>query len=163
MWPDLCGATREAGRGSYYSDGRPIVVEHDDIDPGDEVLRSIPLHALMGLSTVQRGPHTIMTMEMSDRIRGTVEGSIHGGILATFADVTCSTSLFGAYDYPANVPVTTDMHVRYFRQPRSGPLKAEARLVHQGRRILSAECAIVDGQDRALARSTATYMIVPMA
>lgn len=103
-----------------------------------------------------------MTMEMTDQVRGTGEGSIHGGILATFADVACSTSLFGAYDFPANVPVTTDMHVRYFRQPRSGPLKAEARLVHQGRRILSAECTVVDGHDRTLARSTATYMIVPM-
>jgi uncharacterized protein (TIGR00369 family) len=134
-----------------------------DPDPGDEILRSVPVHALMGLGTVQRGPHTVMTMEMTDRVRGMAEGSVHGGILATFADVACSTSLFGAYDFPANVPVTTDMHVRYFRQPRSGPLRADARLVHQGRRILSAECSVVDGHDRVLARSTATYMIVPLS
>ena len=134
----------------------------DEIDPGDQILRSIPVHALMGLSTVQRGPHTIMTMEMTERVRGTGEGSIHGGLLATLADVTCSTSLWGSYDYPTVVPVTTDMHVRYFRQPRSGPLRAEAQLVHQGRRILSSECVIVDGDNRVLARSTATYMLVTM-
>lgn len=143
--------------------GEQMMTDNLDPDPGDEILRSVPVHALMGLGTVQRGSHTIMTMEMTDRVRGMAEGSVHGGILATLADVACSTSLWGAYDYPAEVPVTTDMHVRYFRQPRSGPIKADARLVHQGRRILSSECVVVDGQDRVLARSTATYMIVPTA
>jgi len=75
---------------------------------------------------------------------------------------SCSTSLWGAYNHPFAVLVTTDMHVRHFRQPRSGPLKVEARLVHKGRRLLSSECVVVDSQDRVLARSTATYMLVPM-
>ena len=59
-------------------------------------------------------------------------------------------------------PVTTDMHVRYLRQPKSGPITATARLVHRGRRILSTECSIVDGDGRDLVRATATYMIVTM-
>jgi uncharacterized protein (TIGR00369 family) len=58
--------------------------------------------------------------------------------------------------------VTTDLHVRYYRQPRSSPITAQAHVVHRGRRILSVECSVVDGEDRQLARSTATYMIVPV-
>lgn len=52
------------------------------------------------------------------------------------------------------------MHVRYYRQPQGGPLIAEAKMVHKGRRLLSAECLVVDAEDRVLFRSTATFMLV---
>jgi uncharacterized protein (TIGR00369 family) len=59
------------------------------------------------------------------------------------------------------VPVTTDLHIRYYRQPHAGPITAEANLVYRGRRLLSRECAVTDAENRVLARSTATYMLVP--
>jgi hypothetical protein len=46
--------------------------------------------------------------------------------------------------------VTTDMHIRYYRQPKGGPLIAEAKMVHRGRRLLSAECTVLDASDRVL-------------
>jgi uncharacterized protein (TIGR00369 family) len=121
----------------------------------------VPLHSRMGLKVLQRQPKSVLTMELNDEVRGAVEGSVHGGMLATLADVTCAISLWGSYDADTHVPVTTDMHVRYYRQPRSGPITAVGQVVHRGRRLLSAECSIVDAEDRVLARSTATYMIVP--
>jgi uncharacterized protein (TIGR00369 family) len=124
--------------------------------------RMVPLHDRMGISIVRVSQDkTVLTMEMSNDVRGNAEHSVHGGILATFADVACATSLFGSYDHIAQIPGTTDMHVRYYRQPRDGPLKAEARVVHQGSRLLSAECSVIDAEQRVLIRSTATYMIVP--
>jgi uncharacterized protein (TIGR00369 family) len=71
-------------------------------------------------------------MELSDEVRGAFDGTIHGGILATLADVTCALSTWGTYDADLEVPVTTDMHIRYYRQPLSGPLAANAVLVHGG-------------------------------
>ena len=59
-------------------------------------------------------------------------------------------------------PVTTDMHVRYYQQPRSGPPMAEATVVHRGRRLLSTECAVRDAEQRILTGTTATYMLVPI-
>lgn len=53
------------------------------------------------------------------------------------------------------------MHIRYFGQPKAGPLTAEVEVVHGGRRLLSTECVITDAEERVLARSTATYMLVP--
>jgi acyl-coenzyme A thioesterase PaaI-like protein len=52
------------------------------------------------------------------------------------------------------------MHVRYYRQPKTGPLIAEATMVHKGRTLLSAECTVVDAENRVLIRTTATFMIV---
>ena len=137
-----------------------------DLSRATEINRLIPLHDLMRQTVVARdeqSEHSLtMTMELSDDVRGAAAGSIHGGILATFADVASAAALTGAYDGASAIPVTTDLHVRYYRQPRSGPLTAEARVVHRGRRLLSTECAIVDAEQRVLARTTATYMIVPL-
>lgn len=122
----------------------------------------VPLHNQMGLNVLGRDEKTIvMTMELSESVRGIAEGSIHGGMLATFADVASAFSLDQSYDPSLEVPVTTDMHIRYYRQPRSGPLRAEATVVHRGRRLLSSECSVADAEHRVLARSTATYMLVP--
>ena len=118
------------------------------------------LHDLMGLRAVARDEDSVtISMELSDGVRGFGEGSIHGGMLATFADVASVLTL--TYDGDSEIPVTTDLHVRYYRQPRSGPLTAEARVVHRGRRLLGTECVITDGEQRVLARTTATYMLVP--
>jgi uncharacterized protein (TIGR00369 family) len=83
------------------------------------------------------------------------------GMLATLADIASAMTLGSTFDPAAEIPVTTDMHIRYFRQPLAGPLTAEANLVHRGRRLLSCECAVTDAENRVLARSTATYMIAP--
>jgi len=115
----------------------------------------------MGLKILEHGPRTVATIELSDEVRGAFEGTIHGGILATLADVACALTVGGTYDVTEVVPVTTDLHVRYYRQPLSGPLTANATLVHSGRRILSSECSIVDNENRELARATASFMLVP--
>jgi uncharacterized protein (TIGR00369 family) len=127
----------------------------------NERVRRVPLHAHMDLKCIEHGPHTVATMELSDSVRGAAPGSVHGGMLATLADAASAWTLSGAYELGEEVPVTTDMHIRYYRQPQAGPLTAEANLVHRGRRLLSCECAVTDAENRVLARSTATYMLVP--
>ena len=118
-----------------------------------------PVHGVMGVKLVSLTP-TILTMELSDAVRGAAPGSVHGGLLATFADAASAVALWDAHDN-TELPVTTDMHVRYYRQPHSGPLTAEAQVVHRGRRLLSTECSVSDAEKRILVRSTATYMVVP--
>jgi uncharacterized protein (TIGR00369 family) len=119
-----------------------------------------PLHDVMGLKAIARDEDSVtISMELSEAVRGFGEGSIHGGMLATFADVASAVTL--TYDRESVIPVTTDLHVRYYRQPRSGPLTAEARVVHRGRRLLGTECVVTDAEQRVLARTTATYMLVP--
>jgi uncharacterized protein (TIGR00369 family) len=102
------------------------------------------------------------TMELSAETAGSGPGTVHGGMLATFADVTAALALTRSLNDEERIQVTTDMHIRYFRQPKSGPLTARATLVHRGRMILSAECVICDAEGRDLARATATYMLVQL-
>jgi len=137
--------------------------EHREV--WEERLRNhrTPLHNMMGLKLAQLTPTVLLTMELSDAVQGPVEGTVHGGILATFADVASAAVLWNTYDVDVEQPVTTDMHIRYYRQPQCGPLTAEATVVHRGRRLLGSECLVTDAANRVLVRSTATYMIVPIA
>jgi uncharacterized protein (TIGR00369 family) len=122
----------------------------------------VRLHERMGLTIVSvTDDSAVQTMELSAETSGSGPSSVHGGLLAAFADATAALAVSRSLDSETEIQVTTDMHVRYFRQPRSGPLTATATLVHRGRRILSAECVIRDAEDRDLARATATYMVVP--
>ena len=137
--------------------------EHREV--WEERLRNhrTPLHNMMGLTLERLSPTALLTMELSEAVQGPVEGTVHGGILATFADVASAVVLWNTYHVEVEQPVTTDMHVRYYRQPQSGPLTAEATVVHKGRRLLGTECVVTDAAQRVLVRSTATYMIVPIS
>jgi len=121
----------------------------------------VPLHERMGITIVavtETSAET--TMELNAETAGAAPGTVHGGMLATFADVTAALALTRSLNGEAHLQVTTDMHIRYFRQPKGGPLTARATVVHRGRLILSAECVISDAEGRDLARATATYMLV---
>lgn len=121
-----------------------------------------PLHRQLGVQILQLRPTTVLSMELSDSIRGFYAGSVHGGILATFADIASATALWDSFDRETSIPVTTDMHIRYYRQPLGGPLTAEVHVVHEGRRLLSTECVVHDGEGRVLARTTGTFVIQPL-
>ncbi|MBE1549639.1 uncharacterized protein (TIGR00369 family) [Mycobacterium sp. OAS707] len=124
----------------------------------DALLHRSPVHKNLGMSVVEYKPgFIVLSMPISDDISGLFEGTVHGGMLATFVDTACATCLVGCYDDQSEATVTTDTHVRYYRQPRDGPLRAEATMVHNGRTLLSAECSVFDAEDRVLIRSTATY------
>jgi acyl-coenzyme A thioesterase PaaI-like protein len=78
--------------------------------------RRTPVHAHMGLKCLEHGPRTVVTMELSDSVRGPVPGSVHGGMLATLADAASAFAISGEYELEAEIPVTTDMHIRYHPQ-----------------------------------------------
>ncbi len=122
----------------------------------------VRLHDRMGITIVALTDDSAeLTMELSEETSGSAPGTVHGGLLATFADIAAASAVTRSLDNETEIQVTTDLHIRYFRQPKRGPLVARAVLVHRGRRILSAECEIRDADQRVLARSTATYMVAP--
>ena len=141
-----------------------VAVEAGDWGRANELVpQTAPLHKQLELRLLGRSGDTLTaTMALGESVRGFGDGTVHGGILATFADVVSAFALIGTHGAGSEHPVTTDMHIRYYRQPRSGPLKAEATVVHRGRRLLSTECVIADAEDHILARSTATYTVIPL-
>ena len=127
-----------------------------------EGIASHPVHARMGLRLEELSPaRTVVTMPFSEEIRGAAPNSVHGGMLAALADITCAMAIAGTFDWDKELSVTTDMHIRYLGQPRSWPVRAVAQVIHRGRRLTSIECAITDSDERHVARATATYILIP--
>lgn len=119
----------------------------------------IPLHDHLGLQ-IDVGPPTRVTMPLGEQVRGAV-APIHGGVVATLVDVACAAALdHSSYDPTVAVPVSTDLSVKFFRQPKESPLVAEATVVHRGSRLMVAECVITDALGRQVARGSGTYMVV---
>lgn len=119
----------------------------------------IPLHGFTGLE-VDSGPPATASLPLTERVRGAFV-PLHGGMYAALADVACAAALAGEIDLAEGYPVTTDLGIRFFAQPKQGPVIAEAQLVHRGRRLVGAECVIRDGLGRQLARASATFVMVP--
>ena len=140
-----------------------VALQAGDWQKANELVpNTMPLNKQLELTFLGRkGDTLVATMALSESVSTSVEGTVHGGILATFADVVSAYAIAATHGALSGVPVTTELHIRYFRQPRSGPLQAEATVVHRGRQLLSTECVIEDAYNRILARSTATFTVIP--
>ena len=136
-----------------------VALEAGDWERANELVpHTMPLNKQLELRFLGREGDTLWaTMELSESVSTSLEGTVHGGILATFADVVSAYAATATHGTGTGTLVTTELHIRYFRQPWSGPLTAEATVVHRGRQLLSTECVITDAHDRTLARSTATF------
>lgn len=121
---------------------------------------AIPLHDHLGIVIERAGSPSRVTLALSDAVRGAV-APVHGGVVATLVDVACATTIAASFDPSTEIPVTTEMSVRYYRQPKVSPLVAEAELVHHGSRLVATECVVRDGAGAQVARANATFMIVP--
>jgi uncharacterized protein (TIGR00369 family) len=62
--------------------------------------------------------------------------ALHGGVIATLADVAGGAAVWTELDPPSRGRVSTiDLRIDYLRPGRPAPLVAEARIVRQGNRV----------------------------
>jgi len=90
-------------------------------------------------------------------------GSVHGGWIATLLDSCMSCAVHTAV--PAGQAYTTlELKVNFVRpvMEKTGPMRAEGRVVHMGARIGTAEGKLVDAAGKLYAHGTVTCMIFPI-
>jgi len=91
-------------------------------------------------------------------------GGIHGGWIATLLDSCMGCA--GHTVLPAGYPyTTTDLKLTYVRAvtPEAGVLRAEGRVLHGGRRMISTEGKLVDDAGKLYAHGVSTLMVLPPA
>jgi uncharacterized protein (TIGR00369 family) len=87
-------------------------------------------------------------------------GTLHGGMIATLADTATGLALRSALEEGWTF-TTTHLAVTFLAPGREGRALARGRVVKSGRRFGYAEADVVDGEDRLLARATATFAVIP--
>ena len=90
-------------------------------------------------------------------------GSVHGGVAATLLDsvMGCSihTTLKAGIGY-----TTVEIKVNYVRAmtDKTGPVRAEGKVINVGSRIATSEGRLVDASGKLLAHGTTTCLIFPI-
>jgi len=90
-------------------------------------------------------------------------GSVHGGIAATLLDSVMGccihTTLKAGTGY-----TTVEIKVNYVRAmtDKTGPVRAEGKVINVGSRIATSEGRLVDASGRLLAHGTTTCLIFPI-
>ncbi|MFV2092216.1 MAG: PaaI family thioesterase [Hyphomicrobiales bacterium] len=87
-------------------------------------------------------------------------GTIHGGWIATVLDSSLGCAVHTTLQ-PGSVYSTVELSVRLVRKvmPESGPMICEGKIVHQGRRMATAEARLLDCNGKLAAHGSATCMI----
>ncbi len=91
-------------------------------------------------------------------------GTVHGGLACTLLDSAMGCSIHSTL--PAGMAYTTlELKVNLVRPitGETGRLRCEARLIHAGRRIATAEGKLIDPAGKLYAHGTTTCMIFPVS
>ena len=118
----------------------------------------------------------LLGLEMSEAERGRVvfsatptaahynpAGVVHGGFAATMLD-TCMTCAVQSALKAGLACTTLDLNIHYTRgaNDKTGPLRAEGKVVHVGRQVGTAEGRVTDPQGRVIAHATTSCLIFPV-
>jgi uncharacterized protein (TIGR00369 family) len=90
-------------------------------------------------------------------------GSVHGGLAGTLLDSCMGCAIHTTL--PAGTGYTTleyGVHLVRGLTDKTGPIRAEGKIVHVGRRMATAEGRIVDANGVLYAHGTTTCLIFPM-
>lgn len=89
-------------------------------------------------------------------------GLVAGGVLATMLDEAMAHAAIARLASRQGAhTATVDMHIRYLRAARPGTdLRAEARVVKPGSRVLFVEASVTDPEGRALAEGDAAFLVL---
>ena len=88
-------------------------------------------------------------------------GTVHGGVIATLLDSACGCAVHTLL--PAGVFYTSlDLSVKFLRPVTvaTGPITAEATVVHSGRRTALAEAKITDANGKVYVTATSSCLIL---
>lgn len=86
-------------------------------------------------------------------------GNIHGGALASLADVACGASLLVLLDAQSAV-VAQNIMVNYLLPANKGMLTAKGRIIHKGNRSGVLEADIFNEAGEKVAHAQTTHVII---
>lgn len=90
-------------------------------------------------------------------------GSAHGGWTATLLDSAMGFAILSTLP-KGRVHTTAELSIRYVRPlvPSVGALRVEARVVHAGRRMATAEGRVIDAGGRIYAHGATSCLIIDL-
>ncbi len=122
-----------------------------------EALARVPYARLLGFELVEaaRGTATFMLRAREELTR--MEGIMHGGAVASLADTAAAFAVLSLLE-PGQRTVTVDLTIHYLRPVTGGELRARARVIREGRRLVIIAVEVTDHTGALSATVTTTYV-----
>ena len=121
------------------------------------IFKNIPTLQTFGINLIYLG-HGVVGIKMkAEREYTTINGRLHGGIIATLADTAMGWAILSQ----GNDSVTLDMSLNYFAPVYEGSdITAESCIIFAGKTTVVAE-ANMFSQGKLVAKSRGTFFLAP--
>jgi uncharacterized protein (TIGR00369 family) len=124
-------------------------------------LPSPPIAELLGLRLLSVEPSfAVFEFDPAEFMYNPL-GTVHGGIVTTLLDSAMGCAVHSTL--PAGVAYTTlELKVNFVRPvfERSGPMRAEGKVVHRGESIATAEGRLLNRDGELFAHATSTLLVL---
>ena len=121
-----------------------------------------PFHQVLGVELEERSPgYARVRLPMSERVRGGVAGSVHGGVLSALADITTLAAMQGMFTGGERAAGTAELSVSYLRPALGAYVDAEARVLKKGRTLAVIDVDMKDPDGRLVAKARVSYSLRP--
>jgi len=120
----------------------------------------VPLGRAMGFHAVEVAEgRAIIELDTADHHLNTM-GRLHGGVLCTIADT--AMGIAHACSLPeGSTSATVEMKINFLRPAAAGmKLRADGRVLKQGRTISMCECDVTDDRGSLVAKANGTFMTI---
>ena len=119
-----------------------------------------PFHSGFGLSVEDASAGSVRLGWRAGPEHLNLQGLVHGGVLATLADVAMGLAVRTAIE-PGRRHVTIELAIHYVRPAAQGDIEVLGRVIRVGSQIGFAEADVVQGE-RLLARGSGTYSVTAL-
>jgi len=118
-----------------------------------------PFAQLLGFEPVEAtADHVVLRMPFSDRLLQSL-GRVHGGALFALADHACGWAAHSTLGQDERC-ATLEMKINYIAAVHDQDCIAEARVVHKGRTSIVVEADIKTADQRLVAKTLATFIVL---
>lgn len=129
----------------------------------DGTLPPPPISKTLDFKIIEAAPGTAVFTCTPQMMHYNPIGSVHGGLAGTLLDSCMSCAVMTLLE-PGTGYTTLEYRVHLVRgmSEKTGPVRAEGRVVHSGKRTATAEGRIVDASGNLYAHGTTTCLIMSL-
>lgn len=125
-----------------------------------QFIPACPLAAKLGIvADVLHGDEVRLRMPF-DPTNVTLGDMVHGGAIATLADMTVMAAAWASADVPDSLRgVTTSLSMQFLAPARATELIGVGRVLRRGKTLVNCDVDVVTSDGEAVAKAIATYKV----
>ncbi|MYB21596.1 MAG: PaaI family thioesterase [Chloroflexi bacterium] len=135
----------------------------------DEIQYLVPLHeiearygtnSLFGerFTEISRGK-TVLELPITRDTAGGARGGVHGGILASLADIGVVAAVLSTCRVGEQMQGTSELNISYLRPAVGSKVRVESTVIKKGRSLAVGDVDLLSDQGKLIAKARVTYAI----